>query len=215
MLKGLKKQIKLEDIKEHIVEDVRKSRGKEQKIFLILTHEYDDVINERKYEVMGTTGNVYTVSIINSPTCTCPDFLTRGKRCKHIYFILTRIMKVEKIHEDIQTYTDKELIHMFKNIPQITENLRVDKSKLERYNQLKKNNNGEVDMRPITEDSECPICLLNLEDERLDELTYCKYSCGYMVHTQCFDMYNTKRIGNIKCIFCQSPWIKETQYTKL
>src|SRR5438105_3268942 len=107
-------------------DEVRKSRGKDQKIFLILTHEYDPKVYERRYEVMGTTGNAYTVTINKSPVCTCPDHTVRHKRCKHIYFVLTRIMKVKPEQEDMSSYTDQDLNDMFANIPQITENLRVD-----------------------------------------------------------------------------------------
>lgn len=193
--------------------DQRKSRAKEQKIFLVLTHEYDDDILERVYEVMGTTGNVYTVTINNIPSCTCPDYVTRSRRCKHIYFVLTRIMKVHSDKEDIEKYSNDDLRNMFEHIPQITESLKVDVAKLDKYKTLKKNKNGEVKMREITEEDVCPICLTEFMDESMDEsesiddsqIVYCKYSCGNCIHKQCFDMYNLKRT-DIKCIFCLQSW---------
>jgi hypothetical protein len=195
-----------------VKDEQRKSRGLQQKIFLILTHKYDDDILERAYEVMGTTGNVYTVTINKSPTCTCPDYMTRAKRCKHIYFVLTRIMKVKPEQEDIEKYSNADLCNMFESIPQITESLRVDAAKLSKFKELKKNKNGEVKMREITEEDMCPICLTELDDP--DDLIYCKYSCGYNLHKQCFDMYNTKRT-EIKCLFCQQDWNPENHYIKL
>jgi hypothetical protein len=200
------KNNKLEEGKEppkKINDDARKSRGMAQKIFLILTHEYDKSILERKYEVMGTTGNVYTVTIKNSPACTCPDYIQRHKRCKHIYFVLTRIMKVKKDQEDIAKYTDGDLADMFTNIPAITENLRVDAAKLAKFKTFQKNANGEI-KREITEDDLCPICLGELL-VCVEEITFCKKSCGYSIHKQCFDMYNSKRI-DIKCLFCHKDW---------
>lgn len=193
--------------------NTRKSRGLEQKIFLILTHEYEKNILERKYEVMGTSGNVYTVTIKNDPDCTCPDYVNRHKRCKHIYFVLMRIMKVSEGLENIETYSDTDLEVMFENIPQITENLRVDSCKLAKFKQLKKNNNGEVKMREITEDDLCPVCLDGLYECK-EELIYCKYSCGHGIHKQCFDMYNTKQ-DNIKCLFCHKEWKNNSQYINL
>ena len=70
----------------------RKYRGKTQRIFLI---ECSD-INEysRSYIVCGTTKNVYKVTIKNTPVCSCPDHQMRRRRCKHIYFVLCRIMNV-------------------------------------------------------------------------------------------------------------------------
>jgi hypothetical protein len=199
-----------------IVEDDRKTRGKQQKIFLILTHEYDDQKLERMYEVMGTTGNVYTVNIVNSPRCTCPDFMSRNKRCKHIYFVLTRIMKVRPDQEDIKKYSDGDLQDMFENIPQITENLRIDSTKLEKFKTLKKNHKtGEVKKRQIEEEDMCPICLTELYDCD-EELTYCRYSCGYSLHKECFMMYNSKQYSECKCIFCQKLWnIENNKYLNI
>src|SRR5580700_10634340 len=103
--------------------DSRKQRGVTQNIFLIETiigtEQY-----ERKYIVMGSTGNIYNVIIKNEPECTCPDYTTRYKRCKHIYFVLMRIMKINNVDEE--EYTNDELVEMFKNIPQITNQLIID-----------------------------------------------------------------------------------------
>ena len=197
----------------------RKNRGRAQKIFLILTHEYDNNL-ERKYEVMGTTGNVYLVTINNKPTCTCPDYMTRSKRCKHIYFVLTRIMKVKAEQEDIKKYTDSDLQDMFTNIPTITENLRVDYAKqkefLEKYKTLNKNPNGKVDKRNIDQDDMCPVCLGELDDHE-EEIIFCEYSCGACIHKECFNMYNSKQPGTKKCLFCHKDWDQEIkqQYIKL
>jgi hypothetical protein len=193
---------------------VRKTRGKTQRIFLILTHEYDNISLERKYEVMGTTGNVYTVTIVNKPTCTCPDFTARFRRCKHIYFVLTRIMKVKRNQEDTLKYSDEDLRDMFDNIPQITENLRIDAAKMAKFNASALNANGEVDMRELTEDDVCPVCLEELLDCN-EEMIYCKYSCGHPLHRQCFDMYNTKRYNEITCLFCHKVWDDKQKYINL
>ncbi len=207
MKKG-KKTEKNDGKKKRIMDDgERKSRGKAQKIFLILTHEYDNNL-ERKYEVMGTTGNVYLVTINNSPTCTCPDHVTRSKRCKHIYFVLTRIMMVKTEQEDIKKYTDNDLEDMFTNIPRITENLKVDAKSLEKYKTLKKNSNGKVDKRNIDQDDMCPVCLGDLEDID-EEIIFCEYSCGACIHKDCFNMFNSKKTGTIKCLFCHKDWAQE------
>jgi hypothetical protein len=197
-----------------ISQDDRKSRGKEQKIFLIMTHEYENDDMERSYAVMGTTGNVYTVTIKNKPTCTCPDFTIREKRCKHIYFVLTRIMKVSEDREDIDTYSDDDLIDMFSKIPHITDNLRVESSKLDLYKSMKKNKNGEVTMKEITEEDLCPICLDEMY-ECGEEITYCKYSCGACIHRKCFDMFNSKQTGDIKCLYCHKIWYDKKEYLNI
>lgn len=191
-----------------VIEEDRKSRGKVQKIYLVMTHEYSGDILERSYEVMGTTGNVYNVCIKTSPTCTCPDYTTRYKRCKHIYFVLSRIMKVKSDQEDIEEYTDDDLLDMFENIPQITENLRIDAHKMDKFKTLIKNGNGEVVMRDICEEDVCPICLDYIFDCN-EEITYCKYSCGNVIHKECFDKYTDHRNETAKCLYCHKKWEKE------
>jgi hypothetical protein len=194
--------------KSRVIEEERKSRGKAQRIFLIMTHEYsiDDLI--RSYDVMGTTGNVYNVCINTSPTCTCPDYMSRHKRCKHIYFVLSRIMKVKDDQEDIEEYTNDDLQDMFDNIPQITENLRADAYKIAKFKALKKNGNGEVVMKDFHEDDVCPICLDDIYDCK-DEIAYCKYSCGNVIHKDCFDRYIEHRHEPAKCLYCHKPWEQE------
>lgn len=208
---------KVKNIKEKKLDVARKERGKTQRIFLILTYDYDVDILERKYEVMGTTGNAYTVTITSKPSCTCPDHTTRYKRCKHIYFVLTRIMKVKKDQEDITEYDDDDLEDMIKNIPKITENLKVNAAKVSKFKALKKNNNGEVNRKDIDEDDMCPICLGEIYDCG-EDLVYCKYSCGTSIHKECFNMYNSKQdnTNGIKCIFCHKSWnIEANKYINI
>ena len=49
--------------------------------------------NERKFNILGTTGNKYIVTINYKITCTCMDYQSRNINCKHIYFVVLRICK--------------------------------------------------------------------------------------------------------------------------
>lgn len=179
----------------------RKQRGVSQKIFLIESH-----INKENYEgkfmIMGSTGNVYEVVIKNNPTCTCPDYTTRNKRCKHIYFVLLRIMKV--VDEDKNDYNAHELETMFNHIPNITNNLVIDDSSKKIYEKLKhekdNKNNDKIKMKDTND--LCPICLDDLDDG--NELDYCKFSCGKPIHKICFSMWIKKKES--KCVFCSHNW---------
>lgn len=198
----------------------RKLRGTTQNIFLIETI-ITGKVYEREYVVMGSTGNIYNVLIANTPSCTCPDHMTRGNRCKHIYFILLRVMKINEDDEDQDEYSNDELLNMFNNIPNITKNLIVDDHKKECYDKLKHNKqlNKKDDKKEVKQrgtDDLCPICLDDLENG--DELDYCKYSCGKAVHKICYGMWTKKKASN--CIFCQASWTavdkeKELQYLNL
>lgn len=183
----------------------RKDRGKTQQLFLIECLKATEPL-VRKYIVMGTTGNVYEVTIKDKPICTCPDYIKRHRRCKHIYFVLLRIMKVTKINEDKKTFTQGNLKEMFKNIPQITKNLVVKDSIKQTYKNIKPTKI--VNKKGI--DDICPICLSDLDDGK--ELDYCKYSCGKQVHILCFKMWSSYHEPN--CVFCRQSWVS-TKYINL
>lgn len=177
----------------------RKIRGITQKLYLV---EIDDVKN--KYTIKGTTGNIYDVHIKNVPTCTCPDYLTRYKRCKHIYFVLMKVMKIDEYMVEFDSFTIDELKMFYNNIPKITDNLKVSNHQYDKYIKLKKTNNKQsVEVKQQKLNDLCPICL---EDFKKNEkIVYCKYSCGKNVHSVCFKMW-AKGKHNITCIFCRTKW---------
>ena len=189
----------------------RKQRGATQNIFLIETV-VDDNQFERKFVVMGSTKNVYNVIIKTTPTCSCPDYLTRAKRCKHIYFILIRVMRT--FNEDKLEYSNEELLEMFDNIPNIMNNLIIDNTTKQKYDKLKDSLLSKKSNLANQKDTDdlCPICLDDLTNG--EELDYCKYSCGRSIHTTCFGMWTVKHPAN--CLFCKKSWTNnENKYINL
>jgi len=41
---------------------------------------------EEKFDLAGSTGNVYQVTVSKIPDCTCPDS-KKGNQCKHIIYV--------------------------------------------------------------------------------------------------------------------------------
>lgn len=175
----------------------RKARGLNQKLFLI--ESIDNDVMKRQYVIMGSTGNVYTVSITNTPSCTCPDHQQRKNICKHIYFVMLKIMRVPDGKEK-NNYTDEELMDMFKNIPATTTTLYVDDKTRQKYNKEKNKVIG-TSQKDKDEDV-CPVCLDDIGNG--EELDYCKYSCGKNIHSECFKMW-TKQNKQV-CVFCRGDW---------
>lgn len=191
----------------------RKARGKTQKLFLV---ECRDIENntQKVYDIMGTTGNVYTVIIKKEPTCTCPDFMTRHQRCKHIYFALIKIMKVKEEDEDTKEFSVDELKTMFSNIPKITNNLEITSDLKNKYTDLKnKEKTTSIEVKRKSLDDLCPICLDDLSNG--DDIDYCKYTCGKNIHKACFEMWSKQQ--NNKCVFCKQSWniTNNYEYIKL
>ena len=174
-------------------------------LYLIESFIPDSQILERRYSIMGSKGNVYEVTINYNPYCNCPDYLIRHKRCKHIYFVLMRIMKIN--NPDKEWFNDEELRDMFQNVPEITNNLIIDNNLKEKYlqdvnnDEEHKDENGIIKQRDY-KDENCPICLVPLENGK--EIVYCRYSCGKSIHKKCFSMWE-KKSGGI-CVFCRGNW---------
>lgn len=67
----------------------RLNRVRTQRMFLIdrerkLSH--DGMHEEEVFDIAGTTGNVYQITICKLPKCTCPDN-QKGNQCKHVVYV--------------------------------------------------------------------------------------------------------------------------------
>jgi SWIM zinc finger len=67
----------------------RLNRVRTQRMFLIDRDRklsQDKTHEEEIFDIAGTTGNIYQVTISKQPRCTCPDGRT-GSQCKHIVYV--------------------------------------------------------------------------------------------------------------------------------
>ena len=176
----------------------RKERAFIQNIYLLHMVPSD---NEyiRNFKVVGTTRNIYDVSIKEKPSCTCKDY-ENGNICKHIYFIMLRVMRI--IGDVKNNYSKEELLELFENIPDY---INIDLL----YDDVIIDDKIEEKNVPQKFDDMCPVCLDDITNET-PELDYCKYGCGKSVHNKCFQIWNnTNPYGQNKCLFCRIDWIKE------
>lgn len=181
----------------------RKIRGMSQPIYLINFDTQRENTESKKFTVLGTTGTVYTVTIDECPKCTCPDFRQRKKRCKHIYFILIRVMKVPEENEDIKTFTKEQVTTMFTNMQEIAKSVYINDELRQMYNIICQQNLAENKTVPMKDEELCPICLDDINcGEPVD---YCKYACGNPVHVGCFKMW-IKGKKDVTCVLCRSKW---------
>jgi SWIM zinc finger len=74
------------------------------------------------FVVLGTTGNVYHVNIDRLSRCSCPDFQSKGLHCKHIFFVLLKVLRVP-LHSFLlyqDAWLTSELQSMFTNFRDTT-----------------------------------------------------------------------------------------------
>uniref|UniRef100_A0A6C0CCJ7 Uncharacterized protein n=1 Tax=viral metagenome TaxID=1070528 RepID=A0A6C0CCJ7_9ZZZZ len=153
---------------------------------------------ERKFIVLGASGNKYSVKIGVDSCCTCPDFENNDNICKHMYFIVLRILN-SKITQ--KKYSKNVLKKMFDNIPSFLEDDLFVDSKAQ--NNFQKNNKKEIAFVQQKFDDNCPVCLEGIKKNQ--SLYYCKYQCGKSVHKKCFNIW-IKKTNRSKCLFCSYDW---------
>jgi len=67
------------------------------------------------FVVVGSTGNVYTVTLDRRPTCTCPYFVRKNDVCKHLFYVLLKVVGLS--HESPivyqKAYLTNELVEIY------------------------------------------------------------------------------------------------------
>ncbi|THG97957.1 hypothetical protein EW026_g4159 [Hermanssonia centrifuga] len=70
----------------------RLERVNQQRFFMVDRTRNGKELKE-EFQVLGSTGNIYTVTIDKKPSCNCPD-ASKGNHCKHILFIYAKVLQV-------------------------------------------------------------------------------------------------------------------------
>lgn len=91
-------------IKPNKTTDKRLKRACEQQLKIDCLYTSKNCVS---FQVIGTTKNIYVVTLVGKPTCSCLDF-EGGYRCKHILHVLHKVLKVDDIYK--QTYSKEEIM---------------------------------------------------------------------------------------------------------
>ena len=141
-------------------------------------------------DIVGSTGNIYRVTIGRIPSCTCPDH-QKGNECKHKVYAMHTVLKAPENLVYQLAYLTSELQEIFNGAPPIPTN-------------TSSSNDTDGKRKPI--EGDCPICYQNYEPE-CHELVWCKAACGQNMHKSCFDQWvAAQQGGTVRCVFCRTPW---------
>ncbi|KAF9218206.1 hypothetical protein BS17DRAFT_762669 [Gyrodon lividus] len=201
----------------NILGRVERVLSQRQVFFMIDRRQNDGELGE-EFSVLGSTGNVYTVTIDKTPSCTCPD-ATKGNHCKHILFIFLKVLQVP---QDSHVWYQKalltsELAAIFADAPPAPNSLayqRVRDAYVQSTGQtLNASGSAKVPPRQPTADDDCPICYEGMHGAAESQLEWCQ-TCGNAVHKECFSEWAKSSRNNLTCVFCRAPWVNLTSAGK-
>jgi hypothetical protein len=150
-------------------------------------------VPEESIDMAGSTGNIYSVTISLQPTCSCPDMSGSGGQCKHIIYVLKRVLRVEGQLSYQAAFLSSELREIFANAPVAAQGASTEAETVV----------AGAGRRPI--EGDCPICFCEMEEA--EETVWCKAACGNSLHASCFQQWAASKGGSTTtCVYCRAPW---------
>ena len=185
-------------------------RAKTQPIFLL-----ESTIGEESavFTIKGATHTVYDTKISAAlrPECSCPDHQIHGNMCKHIFFVLEKILRYDdaQIHEAFGSpgaqCWDNTSKQIRERLGHLDAGVVADEAAVARYHQIV-SSDGKVTHR----NDECAVCLTDINETtpasgasgKKQDLQVCP-TCLNAVHLICWKKWASVK-GADRCVYCRS-----------
>ncbi|XP_076918288.1 uncharacterized protein LOC143578683 [Bidens hawaiensis] len=160
-----------------------------------------------EFFILGATGNVYTVNLAASPSCTCPD---RTTPCKHILFLYIRVLSVSLDDPCLwRTTLHPNQVARLLSAPVSLETvagLTIRQRFQEMYqHRAATHPGGKVPPVQAEEGAECPVCLEDMGREGR-KLVACA-TCKNPIHEECLLAWKrSSRRRSTSCVICRARW---------
>jgi hypothetical protein len=67
--------------------------------------------------------------------------------------------------------------------------------------------------KPI--EGDCPVCVMEFdESDKSEEILWCRAACGNNIHRHCFEQWAKSKPGQVKCVYCRTPWTADEDSIK-
>jgi hypothetical protein len=200
---------------QHAILNKLLTRAEEDKIYL---SGYEPNVDPKKKDVIGTIkvwGSIrkgareaYDVKIYkNNPDkgtlyCSCADCKFNGTKksssCKHISFVITRILKLFDVNFFLtKQLTEEQVAILISKLTTDTILKDTDLTKISKTVSLADYKNFTKDVSGL----DCSICCMSLEEDREQNNVAC-ITCKNEIHLECISVW-LERPEN-KCIYCRS-----------
>jgi len=174
------------------------------------------------FKVLGASGYVYAVRLTHAagPSCSCPDHQTRRTTCKHILFVLMRVLGLSKqdlVHgvdaSTIVAAASSEALFAVENgetsdVIDLT-GQEPSRAPARKPRQAMRG----VAQRPVDPEDSCPICCCDFGEAACPgsaSLMYCRAECGKSLHRACFqkmEEYHRRKRSRLECPMCRHAWV--------
>ncbi len=57
-------------------------------------------------QIVGTTGNIYVANLVGVPVCSCLDYERNHHKCKHILYVLHKLLALDNVNRNLFTYEE-------------------------------------------------------------------------------------------------------------
>lgn len=182
----------------------RITRALSQRMFLVGQIDNSNTTDglNRRYNVLGSTGNVYNIEIKKLPSCTCPDF-ERGHLCKHIIFVMAKVLHVSRRSNLLyqRALLETELAKIFANAPVAPQSdVLANTAATAAYNRVI---GGPAAPRAPEKDpdGDCPVCYETLICNK-SMLDSCG-TCMNYIHKECLSQWLSVQHN---CVYCRTTW---------
>ncbi|WVR05182.1 hypothetical protein IAU60_002194 [Kwoniella sp. DSM 27419] len=187
---------------------------------------------QEEFQILGSTGNVYTTVIASKIKCNCPDYIFNGRTiCKHSIFVLIRILKVAE-ESDLwyrATLSNQELQMIFEAAPldphesvaasaDISSAWRIANGLEVPGDTTDKTQDAPIEApihakRQDAVGEDCPVCYEEMTQDDIDQnkLVFddAPTGCGKPLHSECFSMWVTtaqNKGDRVTCVWCRGHW---------
>lgn len=150
--------------------------------------------------VLGSANKVYDITFrpFNSPACNCWDFKRRKKPCKHILFVLLRVLNVKDDFEwenlsNLDTLAETLSVRLTADAEETVVASSTTRQSFKEKVAAKEN------QTKAPRNDECGFCLENLKDVK--QCGVCN-NCSNAWHTVCWERW-TKVSRKHTCIICR------------
>lgn len=198
--------------------DFRKVNALTQSIYLVRFEILPEKSKQPKkllFHILGNSQRVYKVHFPKGQPikCSCPDHCMRKVNCKHIFFVTTKILKIEPEEWILVTDIDNVANKVGDLLPHLTD-IQVSENVSSQYVKFITGKHQETDDSEVTiiiRNTDCCICLcdIDLEDENgkltvknKNDVVVCS-TCRNGIHVICWDKWSSIN-GSRTCVYCRS-----------